>query len=112
MTRDPDSDVMNSVRLDDDPLGELDMGDWQTLRDFVEWGTGEFPADYYCLIIWDHGTGWQIRAAAATPEYKYVVVDDTSSSEMNVTEIPQALANVNIDIIAFDACLMQQIETA
>jgi len=112
VTRDPDSDVMNSVRLDDDPLGELDMGNWRTLRDFVEWGTREFPADYYCLIIWDHGTGWQIRAAAVTPEYKYVVVDDTSASQMNVTEIPQALAGVNIDIIAFDACLMQQLETA
>ena len=112
ITRDSDARVMHSVRLDDEPLGELDMGDWRTLRDFVDWGTAEFPADHYCLIIWDHGTGWHIRGAVVGPDYKYVVIDDTSATEMNVTEIPQALARVGIDVVAFDACLMQQLETA
>ena len=110
--RDPDACVMHSIRLDDEPLGELDMGDWQTLQDFVEWAVAEFPADHYCLIIWDHGTGWQIRGAVVAPEYKYVVIDETSGNAMNVTEIPGALTRVNIEVVAFDACLMQQLETA
>ena len=110
--RDSDEEVMHSIRLDDDPLGELNMGDWQTLKDFVEWGTHEFPADHYCLVIWDHGTGWNFRTLDVEPKYKYIAVDDTDSHSMNVTEIPLALANVGIDVIAFDACYMQQLEIA
>lgn len=112
ITRDSDSRKMNSIRMDTPALGERNMSDWHTLKDFVDWGTSEFPADHYCLIIWDHGTGWQIRTNALMPEYKYVVSDDTSGDGMNVTEIPGALADVDIDVIAFDACFMQQLEIA
>jgi hypothetical protein len=98
--------------LDNGNLGELDMADPKNLRDFVQWGIGEFPADHYALVIWDHGTGWQIRSASVQPEYKYIAADDTSSSVMNITDIPRALAGFNIDVIAFDACYMQQLELA
>lgn len=111
--RDLDIRRMNSLRLDVAPLGEKNMADWRTLQDFVEWGVREFPADHYCLIIWDHGTGWEIRTLATAPEYKYVIVDDTGGfHQMNVTDIPLALQNVQLDVIAFDACYMQQLEVA
>ena len=112
VTYDTDSSKMQSVRLDAQPLGELDMGSWRTLQDFVEWGVQEFPADNYCLVIWDHGSGWQIRSMNAMPEYKYIAIDDSSHNGINVTDIPSALANVNIDVVAFDACYMQQLEVA
>ena len=112
VTYDPDSRNMHSVRLDEQPLGELDMGSWHTLQDFVEWGVQEFPADNYCLVVWDHGSGWLIRSMDAMPHYKYIAVDDSSHNSINVTDIPDALANVNIDVIAFDACYMQQLEVA
>lgn len=111
VTRDGDPSEIRSLRLDDVPLGEVDMGDWRTLRDFVEWGVREFPAQHYCLVIWDHGTGWQMRTAGV-PQYKYIASDETSGTGMNVTDIPRALAGVRIDVLAFDACLMQQIEVA
>lgn len=114
ITRDTNSKVMRSVRLDAEmPLGELDMADWRTLRDFVEWGVQEFPADHYCLIIWDHGTGWEMSVRSAPPKYKYVVTDNTNgSTEMNVTDIALALEGLPIDVLAFDACFMQQLEVA
>lgn len=112
ITRDSDSSAMHSIRLDDPALGELDMGDWHTLRDFVEWGVGQFPADHYCLIVWDHGSGWSIRSMSTGPATKYIAVDDTDNGGMNVTDIPAALRNVRMDVVAFDACLMQQLETA
>lgn len=112
VTRDSDMSAMRSTRLDDEPLGELDMADWRTLRHFVEWGMREFPADHYCLILWDHGTGWQFRAASALPRAKYIIADDTTYSHMNITELAQALRGLKVDVIAFDACLMQQIEVA
>ena len=112
ITRDSDTDRIKSIRLDDPALGELDMANPQTLRNFVAWGEQEFPADHYCLIIWDHGSGWQFRSLAMQPEFKYVLVDEGSSSQMNINEIPTALAGMNIDVIAFDACYMQEIEIA
>ncbi len=41
-------------------IGEANMGDPQTLRDFVVWGQNKFPAKHYMLIIWDHGQGWRL----------------------------------------------------
>lgn len=112
VTRDTDSTTMKSVRLDDQPLGELDMADWHTLRDFVQWGKAEFPADHYCLVMWDHGTGWAFRSRSLAPAHRYIAADDTSGGHMDVTDIPRALEGLNVDVIAFDACLMQQIEVA
>jgi hypothetical protein len=111
VTRDSNTSWISSLRLDDPPVGELNMGDWRTLKDFVEWGMRESPADKYCLVIWDHGTGWQFRTAAV-PQHRYIASDETSYTAMNVTEIPQALAGSDIAVVAFDACLMQQIEVA
>lgn len=114
IVRDADTRTMHSLRLDEDqPLGELNMADPQTLRDFVTWGMREFPADHYCLIIWDHGTGWEIRSLSVAPQYKYVVVDSTGGShQMNINEIASALNGIRLDVLAFDACYMQQLEVA
>lgn len=106
-------DQMASVRLADPPSS--DMGDWHTLQDFVDWGVQQFPADHYCLVIWDHGSGWQFRSgtsAGSAAKFKYVALDSTTGDAINVTEIPSALANVKMDVVAFDACYMQQLEVA
>lgn len=113
ITHDNDTSTMHSIRLDaDSPLGELNMGSPNTLKDFVEWGTATFPAQHYCLIIWDHGTGWSIRSLNSGPTTRYIASDDTNAGGLNVNQIPYALANARMDVIAFDACLMQQLETA
>lgn len=111
VTRDTDTAVMHSVRLDNPPLGELDMGSIATLRNFVSWGKANFPADHYLLVIWDHGAGWQTRFNV-TAEYKYVAADDTSGSAIDIKQIPSALADCRVDVLAFDACYMQQLEVA
>ena len=38
---------------------ELDMGNGDTLRDFLIWAANEFPAKRKILIIWNHGSGWE-----------------------------------------------------
>ncbi len=53
-------DVLNSSWgsiLDDS--SEVDMGDSQTLANFVEQATYTYPAPNYALILWDHGDGWR-----------------------------------------------------
>lgn len=112
ITRDSDRAAVKSIRIDDPPLGELDMASPGTLRDFVVWGKSRFPADHCCLVIWDHGTGWKFRSPSMLPQVKYVISDDTSARGMNVDEVRSALTGTAIDVVAFDACLMQQIEVA
>ncbi|MBN2542262.1 T9SS type A sorting domain-containing protein [bacterium] len=40
-------------------MGEVDMGDPSTLRNFVNWARSHYPASHYCLVLWDHGSGWE-----------------------------------------------------
>jgi hypothetical protein len=46
---------------------ELDMGNAETLADFVEWAVWNYPAERYALIIWDHGAGWRVFARTDLP---------------------------------------------
>lgn len=38
---------------------EANMGDSETLREFVKWAQATYPANRYMLIVWDHGAGWR-----------------------------------------------------
>ena len=38
--------------------GERDMGNPQTLVDFVNWSKTNYPADHYALYFWGHGWSW------------------------------------------------------
>ena len=106
------SENLNSIRLDDPPLGELDMADPRNLRDFVQWGKASFPAQHYCLILWDHGTGWEYRAMAARPSRKYLLLDEATDTVLNIDDLALALEGCGLDVLAFDACFMMQLEVA
>ncbi|MBW1786071.1 MAG: hypothetical protein JRK53_05545 [Deltaproteobacteria bacterium] len=83
---------------------EVDMADPDTLLDFVNWTISNYPADKYALVIGDHGYGW-----------KGMAVDTTSHGDfLKVKELKDALTSVPvmIDLLAFDACLMQMVEVA
>jgi hypothetical protein len=91
-------------------LPEQNMANPATLTSFVNWATTNYPADKYLLVLWNHGGGWK--------EYdiltKGVIWDDTSGDFMTMAELVQGLNGINekIDIIGFDACLMQMAEVA
>ena len=97
--------------------GELNMGDEQTVKTTVGWAFNNYPANHYALVFWDHGSGWH---KDNLPTYKYVCYDDSSGGDaLDNTEIDGALAWLRantpasvIDLIGFDACLMQMIEIA
>jgi hypothetical protein len=42
-------------------LGEVNTGDPQALVDFINWAKQNYPAQRYCLVLWDHGGGWRNR---------------------------------------------------
>ncbi len=112
VTRGADTNLMSSLRLDDPPMGEADMGSPDTLRDFVQWGRSTFPADHYALVVWDHGTGWEIHTLSDQIPYKFIALDSTSGNALDVSEIKTAMSGLRVDVLAFDACFMQEMEVA
>jgi len=95
------------VKLAD--YGEPDMGNPETLQQFLSWGVKAFPADHYAVVIWSHGGGW-----------KYIVKDETSGTRMSIAGLDSAMNSVaaelgpkrKFDITIFDACLMSLVEVA
>jgi hypothetical protein len=96
-------------------LGELNMGDPQTLIDFTSWAVTEYPAKKYLLVIWNHGGGF--RSPAYTT--RDIAWDDTSGGDkITMPELEYALSAISaqigkkIDIVGMDACLMAMTEVA
>lgn len=84
-------------------LGEVDMGDPATLTDFVNWTMNDYPADHYCLVLWDHGAG-----------FMGICEDTTNNDYLSMSKLSQALDGLPavIDVIFNDACDMSMIEVA
>ena len=93
-------------------MGELDMGDPQTLADFLSWAREYAPAEHYALFLWNHGDSWTARA-------NLIASDDTSGSWMSIAEgdltagLQAHVAEAGpFDLIGFDACYMASWEVA
>jgi hypothetical protein len=115
---DSDPNVINSIRLDTlPPLGELNMGDPQTLVDFVNWGIDNYPAAHYAVVVWNHGNGWY-KDGFDDILLRGVSDDWTDGSTIGISdgEWESAISAIrdhlgrNIDLYGFDACLMQMWE--
>jgi hypothetical protein len=76
-----------------------------TLRDFVSWGMQSFPAKHTMLIVAGHGEG-----------YRGVCTDGKNGGGMPLSTFSSALSEAvsavgrPLDVLAFDACQMGQIE--
>ncbi len=97
-------------------LGEVDMGDWQQLVKFAKWGIENYPAKHYALVIWNHGSGWNKHKSDLFG--RGISYDDTDGGHITTAELEQASAEINaligknMDILGFDACLMNMFEVA
>jgi Clostripain family len=40
-------------------IPEQNTGNPDSLRDFIIWGTENYPAENHAVILWNHGTGWK-----------------------------------------------------
>jgi hypothetical protein len=48
----------------------VNCGDPKVLREFVQWGAGEYPAKHYLVDVWNHGGGWE----NLPPDYDYEAI--------------------------------------
>ena len=102
------SNNINSTLLQD--MGtSIDMGSTQTLHDFITWGKANFPADHYCLIVWNHGNGWR-RSLSNIDLSRAVSYDDEMGTSIQIWDLNQALGSEHFDMISWDASLMQMME--
>lgn len=97
-------------------LGEANMGDPQTLIDFVNWGKAAYPAQHTAVVLWNHGDGWR-AASFLKQRRKAIAWDDTNGQDaLDLAELQDALAAVTdggtvpLALLAFDACLMAMVE--
>ncbi len=85
---------------------EIDMGDGETLKDFMVWATTEYPAQRKILVIWDHGSGWK---KVAEDQGSHLTVPEIRKSIEDYREIT---GDPPLTLIGFDACLMGMFEIA
>jgi len=91
-------------------LGEVNMGHPDTLKDFVNWTISNFPANYYSLVLWDHGAGCIglcfdfFNETGPIPPFDY----------LSLPELSQALSGLPavMDLVFLDACSMSMTEVA
>lgn len=113
-----DSNFIISKRLDCPILGissttqtELDMGNFNVLRNFITFAKNEYEAEKYCLIIWGHGTGWRYSPLSKNPaSARAVAIDDKSATYMSVSQMGRALKNQGLCVVGFDTCFAGVLE--
>ncbi len=82
------------------------MGEADTLADFLNYGMESYPAEHYILVFWNHGSG-SICGFGSDSNYED---DALTLSEMS-TAFELADMPSTFELISFDACLMGTIET-
>ena len=96
------AEMVNEVSLNN-------MGLYETLSDFLVWGTSEYNSEHMGLIMWDHGGG-SITGVCFDENY--------DQDSLTLMEIDAALLKCTdnmgrkFDFVGFDACLMGTVETA
>jgi hypothetical protein len=85
----------NHTKILLEELGEVNMADYLTLRDFISYGKEYYPAERYQLNVYDHGGAW-----------KGACIDKTSGGDiMTMDEFQKALGESGgVDLLCFVAC--------
>lgn len=108
----PDNTSGIASKLLQDMGSNVDMGDADTMREFIDWAKTYYPAERYCLVVWNHGNGWRRRPHPNEPVTRAVSYDDEFGTSIQIWELGQALGDNDFDILAWDASLMQMLEVA
>jgi len=114
VTQDSNAATINSILVQD--MGEVNMGDPNSLKDFVNWSSTNFPADNYVLVLWNHGSGLRAYPNREVHDLtRDVCWDDTNGGDaLTIPELKVAFSDLTAPfaIVDFDACLMGMTEVA
>ncbi len=87
------------------------MGETQTLEDFLRFASENYPAERTMAIIWNHGGG-TLGGAAFDQQYDMDALSLPEMREAFTSVFDENEENQPLDIIGFDACLMATVDTA
>src|SRR4051812_41860139 len=91
------------------------MGDEQTLADFLEWAVKECPADHYMLVLWGHSYGLGFGRDHGDPlRLTELVKALTAFREARVGAEEEQLGDREgvLDVLGANACAMSYAEAA
>ncbi|MFX0095412.1 MAG: clostripain-related cysteine peptidase, partial [Candidatus Hodarchaeota archaeon] len=114
VTADVSPITIDSVLLED--LGEVNMGNPETLSNFLEYCFQHFPAENYCLDLWDHG--WGVYGLCPDETSIFGETTEGESLALTINAVQSVITNVtttystNLDVISMDACEMNTLEVA
>lgn len=109
-----DADKNTILKLEKDGFSEVsstdvkNMGEAETLSEFINYGLTNYDTDKYSLILWNHGAG---------PVFGFGV-DENYEDLLSLQEMQSALNDSigkqekKLEWIGFDACLMSSLEVA
>jgi hypothetical protein len=93
---------------------EFDMGSINFFKSTASKVFEEYPSNRRMIIIWNHGSGWNLMSEDFLT--KGVSYDDNSGSHFTTVQVGQAIKDIaslyTIDIVGYDACLMQMAEVS
>lgn len=91
---------------------ELNMGDVQSYRDFIDWVLANYPGQRYVVSYWSHGSG------SAYKDDKSIGFDHNDDDELGADETGEVMAYLAeqsghpVEIFSVCACLTQMVENA
>lgn len=107
---------INRFTIEDNDFSRIEvcawqnMGDQQTLEDYLDWAVSTYPADRYMLIFWNHGGGSNSGVCFdETADYDGLTIHEINDALYDFTEV---MPDFHLDVVGFDACLMATYEMA
>jgi hypothetical protein len=97
---------------------ELNMGNPQTLENFITFAQTGNTYVNHAIVIWNHGGGVRNTVQSKPASMKAIAWDDTDGGDaLFLDEVQQAIgakynSSNKLSIIGMDACIMGQIEVA
>lgn len=87
------------------------MGDAQTLYEFLDFANTNFPADKVAVTFWNHGGG-SVSGAAFDELYESDSLDLAEMYQAFNEVWPADQANPALELVGFDTCLMATVDVA
>ena len=87
------------------------MGEAQTLYEFLAFANENYPADKVAVTFWNHGGG-SVNGAAFDEIYGYDSLDLSEMYQAFDAVWPADTDNPSLELVGFDTCLMATIDVA
>ncbi|MGZ3713420.1 MAG: clostripain-related cysteine peptidase [Bdellovibrionota bacterium] len=99
-------------------LSPVDMGNSQSLVEFVRWAKERYPARHYFIDVWNHGSGWHRISSEGVVHQSDISFDERFGTHITTQQLGAAIQTIStelgqkVDVYGSDACMMAMAEVA